>query len=90
MEIATVWAGKYKQTLYGKDGGYASTTDTQEYVFLNFAAGEKTSTLGIYGEPNNASIAALNDYSQKTVHVYQRVGGTDVELGQIIINPTPW
>lgn len=86
---SSIWSGKYKQTLYVGDGAYAKTTDGQEYGYLSFSAGERQLTLGILGEVDATSLTKLNNYTQKSVNVYQRVDGSDSLLGTIVINKLP-
>lgn len=86
---SSIWAGKYKQTLYVGDGAYGKTTDSQEYGYLSFAAGERQLTLGVLGEVDATSLTKLNNYTQKSVGVYQRVDGSDSLLGTIVINKLP-
>ncbi len=86
---STIWNGKYRQTLYIAEGSYAGTSDSREYGYLTFAEGEKQLTLGIFGEVDETSLTKLNNYTQKSVNVYQRVGGSDSLLGTIVINKLP-
>lgn len=86
---SSIWAGKYRQTLYVGDGAYAKTSDTQEYGYLTFAEGEKQLTLGVFGEVDATSLTKLNNYTMKSVNVYQRVDGSDSLLGTIVINKLP-
>lgn len=89
----TNWFNDFKQTIYVAGDTtaptYATTSDTQEFGYLNFAAGAKTATLGVLGEIDATSLAALNNYTTKEVRIYQRVEGVDTELGKVIINKLP-
>lgn len=86
---STIWTGKYQQTIYAKDGNYATSSDTREHVYLGFGAGEKTATLTIWGEVSETGTGALNNYTQKDVTISQRVNGADSELGRIKVLIVP-
>jgi hypothetical protein len=83
------WSGKFRQNVYLRSGGVASTSDTQEFVYLTFQEGEKIKTLGIFGTVDSTSFANLNNYTSKDITLYQRVGGSDSAVGYITINKIP-
>lgn len=83
---SSVWTGKYRQTVYAESGGVATSSDTQEYVYLTFAEGVKQATLGIFGTIDDTSFGNLNNYTIKDITISQRVGGSDSYLGTIAVN----
>ena len=86
---STIFSGKYRQTAYVADGAYATTSSTQEYGYVSYTAGEKSSTIGVRIEIDPTSFGTLNNYTIKKVDVSQRVDGTDKNLFNIYVNKLP-
>jgi hypothetical protein len=83
---SSIWTGKYVQTAYINDGSVATTSSTQEYGFVNYAAGEKSSTVFVYAEPDNKSVFSLNTGTNKACHFYQRTADGDREIFKTVVN----
>jgi len=88
---SSVWSGDYKQTVYMKESAAATTSSDQEEVYLTFSEGEKSLSVGIFGEVDGTSFGALNNYTTKNVYIYERNDDTGSETlrGTIIINKLP-
>lgn len=84
-----VWNSKPTQTVYLADGAYASTSSNKEQVTLTFAEGVAERSLGVRLEADFTAYGELNNYTQKDVNLYQRVGNSDTKIATVTFNKIP-
>lgn len=80
-----IFQGSYLQTIYLDDDASVSTSDSQEFTYIEFAEGEKSSVVSILGEIDSTSFANLNNQTTKEIVLSQRVDGSDSPMGYVAI-----